>query len=361
MSDEQGDDNKQYEPSQKKLDDARKKGEVPKSVDLITAAAYLGLLVATLGVGGGAVIGLSNDFMILIEQADSFGRVAFAGSQTPLMGGVLLSTVQNLWPIFALPAALALTSVIVQRAFIVAPSKLAFKLSRVSPIQGFKNKFGRSGLFEFAKSFTKLLVYSAVLGAFLWLQRDRVIGAIHLSPALIMIELMRLVVLLLLIVFVITMVIGGIDFLFQRAEHFRKHRMSRKEMMDEMKQTDGDPLLKQQRRQRAVDIALNGMMADVPDADVVIVNPTHYAVALSWDRMPGSAPQCVAKGVDEIAARIRDIATDHNVPIHSDPPTARALHATVEIGEEIQHEHYEAVAAAIRFAEAIRRKARDRS
>lgn len=358
MSEDQSDDNKQYEASQKKLDDARKKGEVPRSVDLTTAAAYGGMLIAALGFGQAALIGVSDALMILLDQSDRLARVTFAGSANPLMGGVLQQTAQHMLPIFVIPAALALGAVIVQQAFVVAPSKVAPKLSRISPIQGFKNKFGRNGLFEFVKSFTKLIIFSAVLGVFLWLQIDRVIGALFLGPGPITIELLRLVIALMFIVLLISISIGGIDFLWQRAEHLRKHRMSRKEMMDELKQSDGDPIMKQQRRQKAIDLAMNGMMAEVPKADVVVVNPTHYAVALTWDRLPGSAPKCVAKGVDEIAARIREIAQDHDVPIHSDPPTARALHATVEIGDEIAQTHYEAVAAAIRFAEAMRRKAR---
>ncbi len=160
------------------------------------------------------------------------------------------------------------------------------------------------------------------------------------------------------IVTVIALAIGGIDLLWQRAEHLRRNRMSHKELMDEHKQLEGDPHVKQQRRQRGQEIALNKMLADVPGADVVIVNPSHYAVALKWSRKPGSAPVCVAKGVDEIAARIREIASQSGVPIHRDPPTARALHAAVPIGEEIRPEHFAAVAVAIRFADEMSRKRR---
>ena len=134
--------------------------------------------------------------------------------------------------------------------------------------------------------------------------------------------------------------------------------MSRKEMTDEAKEQEGDPHVKQQRRQKGYEIAMNQMLADVPDADVVVVNPTHYAVALKWDRLQGGAPICVAKGVDDIAARIRETANENNVPIHRDPPTARALYATVDIGEQILPEHYRAVAASIRFAEKMRAKMR---
>jgi flagellar biosynthesis protein FlhB len=136
--------------------------------------------------------------------------------------------------------------------------------------------------------------------------------------------------------------------------------MSRKELMDETKDAEGDPHMKQQRRQKGQELAMNQMMADVPEADVVLVNPTHYAVALKWSRMPGAAPVCVAKGIDEMALAIRKKAIEAGVPVHSDPPTARALFASVAIGQEIPEKTYRAVAAAIRFAEEIRQKARRR-
>ncbi|OYU17392.1 MAG: hypothetical protein CFE34_16050 [Rhodobacteraceae bacterium PARR1] len=112
------------------------------------------------------------------------------------------------------------------------------------------------------------------------------------------------------------------------------------------------------RRQRGQEIALNRMLADLPGADVVIVNPTHYAVALKWNRAAGVPPVCIAKGTDEVALRIRQAAAQHGIPVRHDPPTARALHASVRIGEPIRPDHYRAVAAAIRFAEALRRKAK---
>jgi flagellar biosynthetic protein FlhB len=134
--------------------------------------------------------------------------------------------------------------------------------------------------------------------------------------------------------------------------------MSRKELTDESKNSEGDPAMKQQRRQKGIAIAMNQMMNDVPEADVIIVNPTHYAVALKWNRMGGGAPECVAKGVDLVAAQIREIAQENGVPVHSDPPTARALYATVEIGDQIPDVQFKPVAAAIRFADRIRKAAR---
>ena len=172
--------------------------------------------------------------------------------------------------------------------------------------------------------------------------------------------MMRLALDFLMIVMLVSAAIGAVDFMWQKAEHIRKNRMSRKELVDEAKQQEGDPHMKGQRRQRAQEIAMNQMLGDVPGADVVIVNPTHYAVALKWSRLPGAAPECVAKGVDQIAFRIREIAEEAAVPIHSDPPTARALFAMVEIGQEVHPEHYQAVAAAIKFAEAMRAKSATR-
>jgi flagellar biosynthesis protein FlhB len=154
----------------------------------------------------------------------------------------------------------------------------------------------------------------------------------------------------------VALVLGVADLLWQRLSFRRRHMMTRKEMTDEHKESEGDPQLKAQRRARAVAIAMNQMLADVPRADVVIVNPTHYAVALKWERGAGRAPVCVAKGVDDVARAIRERAQEAGVPLRSDPPTARALHATVEIGQEVGRAEWRAVAAAIRFAEKVRRK-----
>lgn len=361
MAEDKTEEDKQYDPSQKKLDDARAKGEVPKSVDLTTAAAYGGFLITATALGPESLFALASSFQGMLGKADDLATIAFAGSQAPLMGAVITAVFRNMAPWFVIPATCALLAVIAQRAFVVAPDKLIPKGNRISPLTGFKNKFGRNGLFEFVKSATKLVIYAMVLGVFLSMQRERMIGVLYLTPTHIASELGRLTVSMMLIVLIIAIVLGMVDFLWQRAEHMRKHRMSRKEMMDEIKESEGDPIMKQQRRQKGVELAMNKMLVDVPKADVVIVNPTHYAVALAWDRQKGSAPICIAKGTDEIAARIREIAQEYAVPIHSDPPTARALHAGVELGDEIAVEHYQAVAAAVRFADTIRRKMQARS
>ena len=155
-----------------------------------------------------------------------------------------------------------------------------------------------------------------------------------------------------------TAAIGVVDFLWQRHALMQRNRMTRQEMLDEMKDSEGDPHTKAQRRQRGQEIAMNQMLADVAKANVVIVNPTHYAVALKWQRGARTAPILVAKGVDEVARKIRERAAEHGVPIHSDPPTARAIHASVDLGKPIRPDQYRAVAAAIRFAQAMRTRAK---
>jgi flagellar biosynthetic protein FlhB len=233
------------------------------------------------------------------------------------------------------------------------------KLDRISPLSGLKNKLGRKGLFEFAKSFAKLLIISILLGLFLTRQADDILNMIYLTPAMSTALLMDQILSFLTLILFIAAIIGGVDYFWQRAEHLRSNRMSRKEMMDEHKNSEGDPHMKAKRRQRGQEIAMNQMLGDVATADVIIVNPTHFAVALKWDRASGRAPICVAKGVDEIAARIREKAAEAGVPLHSDPPTARVLHASLKIGQEVSPDHYRAVAAAVRFSEKMRQKARD--
>ncbi|MGJ8588579.1 MAG: EscU/YscU/HrcU family type III secretion system export apparatus switch protein [Yoonia sp.] len=356
MSDEE-DSDKQYEPTQKKLDDARKKGEIPRSADMTTAAAYGGLLLVMLTIGPPVLDDLATTLSVLLGQSNDLSAVIFAGGGAALHGGIQQQVIWGVAPWFGVPAVFALLSVALQRGFLFTGSKVAPKLDRISPISGVKNKFGRQGLFEFAKSSAKLIIYCVILGFFLVGQIEQILGSMQLPPRLILAELGRMLVVLMAIVLLVALVLGGVDFMWQSAEHIRKNRMSRKELMDELKQSEGDPFIKQQRRQRGQEIATNKMLQDVPTADVVVVNPTHYAVALKWDRSAGRAPICVAKGVDEVAARIRDLAHENGVPVHSDPPTARALHAEVDLGQEISQDHYRAVAAAIRFAEGIRKKA----
>lgn len=356
MSGEDDDSEKSHEPSQKKLEDARKKGEIPRSADLTTASAYAGFLIAALAVGNASFSAIGTVLANLLDKADTHSHIWFNGSGVPLSGGVIGTLAVPVLVWFGLPAIAAILAILGQRSFVFALDKLQPKLSRVSIVSNAKNKFGRSGLFEFAKSVTKLGTYCIVLGLILFVRFPDIVATIQMQPENVISILAKLSIEFLAIVLVVALIIGVIDYTWQYNEHIRKNKMSHKEMIDEHKQMEGDPHVKQQRRQRGFEIAMNQMLKDVPDADVIIVNPQHYAVALKWSRAVGEAPVCIAKGVDEIASRIREAASEAGVPIHSDPPTARALYAKVNIGEQIRPDHYRAVAAAIRFAEAMRTK-----
>ena len=360
MSEETDSSDKQHEPTQRKLEEARRKGEVPKSNDLVTAAAYGGMALAGAAVGGGGLVAAGGAGVVLFDQADRLAPLMTEGVRSPV-GGILAHLGGALAPLFLVPFLAALAMLFAQRALVFAPQKLKPKASRISPLSNAKQKFGRSGLFEFAKSTAKLVIIGTLLWLFLLARLPRILGTIHLTPGLISVEMMKLLLEFLALVVVILLAIGAIDFFWQRADHLRKQRMSHKELRDEIKNSEGDPYMKQERRQRGQEIATNRMLTEVPKSDVVIVNPTHYAVALKWDRAAGRAPVCVAKGVDEVALRIRAAAAEAGVPIRQDAPTARALHATVELEQEIRPEHYRAVAAAIRFAEKMRAKAARRA
>lgn len=350
---------KEHAPSQKRLDDARNRGEFARSQDLISSAALAGFVLATLAIGPAALERSGTAAMVMLDRSDELGAL-FGNSDRATLTAALWAVVLPLMPILLLPMVTVLFALFATNGIVFSGEKLMPKLSRISPIATAKQKFGLDGLFEFGKSTLKLCLMSLIL--FLFLQRylPDIMLSLSLSAGNGTLLLMQLLSAFTLIAFLMVAVIGGLDFGWQIYRHQQRNRMSRKEMMDEMKDSEGDPHVKGQRRQRAQEIATNRMLTDVATADVVIVNPTHYAVALKWQRGAKTAPICVAKGVDEIAAQIRARAAENGIPIHSDPPTARAIHASIDIGMPIRTEHFKAVAAAIRFAEAMRAKAKKR-
>jgi len=360
MSDDSDDSDKSFEPTPEKLRKARQEGDVPKSNDLLQAASYLGLLVAFYTAGRSSIEKLGTVLMAMIDQPDRLAPVFFGeGLAAPVAGQFMMAAVSAVLPWFIVPASLVLLAVFAQKAMVFAPKRIEPKLSRLSIIKNAQNKFGRSGMFEFGKNFMKLLLYSISLGVYLTWRLPEMVSSVDTSANTVVPFLVQLAMEFLILTLVIALGIGLVDASFQQAEFIRKHMMSRKDVMDEMKNSEGDPQMKGQRQQKGRQIVSKQIAAAIPEADVVIVNPTHYAVALKWSRASGTAPECVAKGVDEVAAMIREVAQENGVPLHSDPPTARALYATVEVGEEIAEEHYAPVAAAIRFAEEMRKKAKE--
>lgn len=351
---------KSYEPSPQKLEDARKRGDVARSQDISAFAAYLGLLIAVGGAGAVAVAGFGDAATGAFSRADRLAPALLGSGGDGVALGLVGAALLPLSPFFAAPFAVSLAVILAQNAFVFAPGKLSPKLSRISIIANAKQKFGLSGIVAFAKATVKLTAISAVLFFYLFGRTEELIGLARAPARAAPGEMAALSVGLFWRIAVIAGAIAVVDYLWQRVDHARKLRMTYQELREEQKRAEGDPAMKSQRRRRAEEIATNRMMMDVPDADVVIVNPTHYAVALKWRRGADAAPRVVAKGVDAVAMRIREAAAAAGVPIRDDPPTARALEAAVGIGEEVPPQHYKAVAAAIRFAEAMRVRAKAR-
>lgn len=358
MAEEEEGSDKPFEATPRKLEEARKRGDVPVSQDLTTFSVYLGMLTVGITAGYWSLNSAGLALTPFLSMPDELALVVFNGRGSQTIGNISMALLSGLLVWFALPLVFALTISFLQGALVFAGQKLQPKINRISPIKNAKQKYGPDGIFNFIKSFLKLTVYGLILVFVFDLNIDDILAMpflpYHVSLELIVLFCFQFLLFSSAAMFLISIA----DLAWQKAQFLNKQRMSLKELKDELKETDGDPHTKQARRQMAHDIATNKMLADVPEADVVVVNPEHFAVALKWSRTKGTAPTCVAKGVDSIAARIRELAVENAVPIYRDPPTARALFATVEIGEEIQVEYYQAIAAAIRFADAMRKKAK---
>ena len=348
---------KEFEPSERKLSQAREKGDIVRTEDLQTAIAFAGLVLGLLLIGPWVVATVGRTGMVFLDQPDRIAALMSEGASMQILG-LAFQMAGAIGILLAIPGIAVLTFLIASRSLIFAPTKLEFKLSRISILSNAKQKFGLSGWVEFTKKFAKMMAVSGLLALYLYSALSDILLSAYMEPGPITVLLADRVMGFLYLFLVLGFGFGLADYIWQRFDFARRNRMSRKELMDEMKESEGDPHMKADRRRRAQEIATNRMLVDVQKADVVIVNPTHYAVALAWNRGKGKVPRCLAKGTDEIAARIRERAQEAGVPIHRNPPAARALFASIEIGQEILPEHYAAVAAAIRFSDSMRTKAR---
>ncbi|NAZ37286.1 flagellar biosynthesis protein FlhB [Rubellimicrobium sp. CFH 75288] len=342
-----------FEPTPRRLEEARRRGEAAHSQDLVTAAAFAGFLVAALAFGPGALARLGTALAAHLAAIGPAGAWAAEPARLPA-ATLLVRTVAALWPFLLLPAGAALLAAGAQGALRPAPGRLAPKASRLSPLAQLRHRFGPEGLGEFLRGLVKVAAYGAILGAMLAATGPDLAALAGRSPGGAFGATLHLAVDLVWRIALVAALIGGADLLWQKYRFRRRQMMTRREIAEETRENEGDPHMRQQRRSRGQSIATNRMLAEVPRASVVIVNPTHYAVALAWDPARGGAPVCIAKGVDEMAARIRERAAGAGVPIRRDPPTARAIHATVALGEEVRRTEWQAVAAALRFAERVR-------
>jgi flagellar biosynthetic protein FlhB len=241
-----------------------------------------------------------------------------------------------------------------QHRLVWSAESLKPKFSKISPGAGAKRIFGKQAAANFAKGLFKVIALGAVMTAILWPERLRLEAFVHLDPAALLGATTSMTVHLMGAVVAMLAVVAIADYLFQYRTWFERQKMSLQEMKEEFKQSEGDPHIKGKLRQLRQARMKKRMMAAVPKASVIITNPTHYAVALSYERGM-SAPVCVAKGIDNIALKIREIAGKHDIPIVENVPLARALYASVDIDDEIPVEHYHAVAEIIGYVMGLKR------
>ncbi|MEM6487608.1 MAG: EscU/YscU/HrcU family type III secretion system export apparatus switch protein, partial [Pseudomonadota bacterium] len=313
------------------LDDARRRGDIPRSPDAQTAAAYLGLAVAMAFAARDSAAAIGATLAGLLADPAARGPALLRdGGQSA--AELVLDVAVAALPLVLFPAGAVLAFLVASRGIVLAPQRLMPQLSRLSPVDNAAQKYGPPGLVEFAKATAKIALLLAVLAIALWRLVDTLPLSVHVPARGLMRLLEAPTSVIMQGVIVVALAVGTVDFLYQRHAHAARLRMSRHEMKKEMRETEGDPDLMQRRRERGKALANNRMLAAVPGASVVITNPTHVAVALAWAPGDRGAPRCVAKGTDAIALRIRAAAETAGVPVREDPPTARALHAATAIG-----------------------------
>jgi flagellar biosynthesis protein FlhB len=335
-----------FDASARKLEQARERGEVPVSREGSAAGVHLAALIGILLTGGITAQHIGDILLPMIEQPEALLKLTPDGWQQAAYA-VSTAVALAIVPFFMLLLGGALLPYILLGSITFAPDRFVFKPSHLSPIGGVKRIFGPRSLFEFGKSLVKMLAITAscfIVARPLY-EQSTSFASIDLAG---LPEMLRQALIpLLLAVTLAVVLIAAIDVPFQHWMFRRRMRMSLQEVKEEMRSIEGDPhikaRLKRLRRQRA----RRRMMHDVPKATVVITNPTHFAVALRYERGKDMAPVVVAKGTDLVAARIREVASEHQVAIIANPPLARALHTSVEIGEVIPSEHFEAVAKII--------------
>ncbi|KIZ41663.1 MULTISPECIES: flagellar biosynthesis protein FlhB [Rhodopseudomonas] len=343
---------KTQDPSQKKLDDALERGDVAKSQEVNTWFLIAGatLVLSSFGssIGSGIQIPMrnliENSWMIrtdgpgLLQLTKSLLVVLISALGVPLLMLMLVAIGSNL----------------VQHRLVFSAESLTPKFSKLSPMAGAKRLFGKQAGANFLKGIFKIIALGAVMVAVLYPERGRLDAMIHFDTAAIMGVIVTLTLKLMTAVVAMLAFVAIADFFFQYRTWYEKQKMSMQELKEEHKQAEGDPHIKGKLRQLRHERMRKRMMAGVPQASVIITNPTHFSVALKYERgMP--APICVAKGQDMIALKIREIAKANDIPIIENVPLARSLYATVEVDAEIPVEHYQAVAEIIGYVMGLKR------
>lgn len=341
------DSSKTEDPTPKRLEEARRKGQMPMSREI---NSWLMLLTATILIMALAHPMLSQMTQILrtyIEQSHALPGVP--GGFSVILGGAFMEMMK----ILALPLIILMLSgllgPLLQVGPIFAPEVIKPDISKISPFKGFGRLFSMRSILEFVKGIFKIGMVTVVAVVLLYPFFNGVEHLVGIPVPLMLDEMMALVLRMMAGTLIAFLIIAVVDVVYQRMEFMKKMRMTKQELKDEYRQTEGDPLIKAKLRQLRAEKARQRMMQSVPKADVVITNPTHFAVALQYDPDTMEAPVCVAKGMDNIALKIREIAKENDVVVYENPPLARVLYNSVEIDEVIPAEHFKAVAQVISY------------
>jgi flagellar biosynthetic protein FlhB len=327
--------------------EARKKGQVASSQEIPAAFILLFVFLSFLALGGYykdrlyRVFGDAFESGLTMElTADSLGVLV-----TRWMTEVALL----LLPIFAIALVIGLASHYFQFGWLFTLEPIKPSLKKISPIQGVKQLFSSRALVEFAKSILKLLIVGLMVYTTIWGELDSIVMLDHAMPEQILAFAASLTLSLGIKIAVLLVVVALFDYVYRRYMHEKSLRMSKQDIKDEHKKVEGDPLIKGRIREKQRRMAIQRMMQEVPKADVVITNPTHYAVALRYDAAEMDAPTVVAKGIDYLALRIREVAKEHDVTIMENKPLARALYERTEIGRTIPVDLFQAVAEVLAY------------
>jgi flagellar biosynthetic protein FlhB len=332
-------DSKTEEATSKKIEDSRAEGNVPKSVEVPGAAVLTISSIYLLFFAGDLFSGI-QDMMIYIysfigEPVD--GKVIYGITYRVIMEALYLLT-----PLFILVIILTFIFNVAQFGFLMTP--LALKLEKINPISGLKNLFSAKKILEALKLSAKLTIIFIVMVVILAIVWNDILAMMDMGINASMALIINLTGYFIASILLIIIIFAIIDFFFTRHYYFDGLKMSKQEVKDEYKQMEGDPQVKGRIRQIQMQMSRQRMLSDVSEADVVITNPTHYAVALQYNKDKSSAPLLVAKGVDFLAIKIKDIAREKKVPIIENPSLARALYDQIEVEQEIPHEFYQAIA-----------------
>ncbi|MEI4485507.1 flagellar type III secretion system protein FlhB [Frigidibacter sp. MR17.14] len=359
--DEQDKDQKSELPTEKRMRDAREKGDVPSSREAGAMMTAFGMFVMMVFVLPQTAPRITGGLAGLLEAAGraqiSTGTAGMADLRD-LMSGYLVTIALAAAPVLGVLILAAIVAVMIQGEVVVAAERIRPQASRLSPMAGFGRLFSWNTLIEFLKSMVKVLVVGVIAIWIAWTAVDRLLPGTELLPEALPAYLSDYAGQMLIgcSIFLVPVAIG--DIIWKRIQWMRKLRMTLQEVKDERKDQDGNPEVKAKRMQIRRRRAQQSIVTAVPKATLVLTNPTHYAVALRYDRGVDLAPVCIAKGTDLVAQRIRKIAHDNEVPVIENRELARALHATVEVDDVIPEQHWQAVAEIVGFVIDLRRRIR---